>query len=187
MREHGVLQRVLLMYEECRRRLGAREPFAPAVLQSAADIIRRFVEEYHEKLEEDFLFPRFERADRLKDLVGIVGILRKQHAAGRGLTENVLRISGAPDLGGSNGRTELSGALQAFIHMYRPHAAREDTVLFPALHRIASPHELWELGEQFEEREEHLFGENGFDHIVEEVADLERQLDIQDLAEFTAG
>ena len=27
-------------------------------------------------------------------------------------------------------------AVEAFIRMYRPHEAREDTVLFPALHKV---------------------------------------------------
>src|SRR6266498_1452827 len=59
MREHGVLNRILLIYDEHLRMLSAKRAFDGSVLVSAADIIRRFVEEYHEKLEEDFLFPRF--------------------------------------------------------------------------------------------------------------------------------
>ena len=69
--------------------------------------------------------------------------------------------------------------------MYRPHAAREDTVLFPALHRIVSPHEYDALGEEFEQQEHRLFGEDGFEKVVDEVARLERQLGIEDLAQFT--
>jgi hypothetical protein len=54
--------------------------------------------------------------------------------------------------------------------MYRPHEAREDTVLFPALYTIVDPQEVRELGEQFEEQEHRLFGEDGFSRTVEEVA-----------------
>ena len=60
MREHGVLNRILLIYDEHLRMLSAKHPFDGSVLVSAADIIRHFVEEYHEKLEEDFLFARLE-------------------------------------------------------------------------------------------------------------------------------
>src|SRR3954467_642146 len=66
MREHGLLNRVLLVYEECARRLEAGE--AGKVLPDAAKIIRDFIEGYHEPLEEQQLFPRFRRADRLTDL-----------------------------------------------------------------------------------------------------------------------
>src|SRR4051812_27320049 len=62
MREHGALRRVLLIYDELGRRIEHQEPFPPEVLASAAGIVRRFVEDYHEKLEEDFIFPRFEKA-----------------------------------------------------------------------------------------------------------------------------
>ena len=42
--------------------------------------MREFVEDYHEKLEEDFLFPEFEKRN---ELVPLVKVLREQHAAGR--------------------------------------------------------------------------------------------------------
>ena len=80
MREHGVLKRVLLIYGEALRRLEAKQDFPPDALADAAGIIRRFIEDYHEKLEEDFLFPRFEKANQLVDLVKV---LRTQHQAGR--------------------------------------------------------------------------------------------------------
>src|ERR1051326_6724031 len=64
MREHGVLNRILLIYDEHLRLLAAKKTFDGSVLASAADIVKHFVEEYHEKLEEEFLFPRFRKADR---------------------------------------------------------------------------------------------------------------------------
>jgi hypothetical protein len=68
MREHGVLNRVLLIYDEAVRRLKGTGDFDPATLVASARIIRRFIEDYHEKLEEDYLFPRFEKAGKLADL-----------------------------------------------------------------------------------------------------------------------
>jgi hemerythrin-like domain-containing protein len=70
--------------------------------------------------------------------------------------------------------------------MYRPHEAREDTVLFPALHKIVPAKQLKELGEQFEKEEDRLFGEAGFEKTVEQVAAIEKQLGIYDLTQFTA-
>ena len=79
----------------------------------------------------------------------------------------------------------LAAALRQFVRMYRPHAAREDTVLFPALRRVVSGHEYGALGEQFEDEEHRLFGEDGFEKVVDEVAQLERRLGLDDLARFT--
>ena len=61
MREHGVLRRVMLVYDEAIQRLNGRQEVPLDVVSAGASIIRRVIEDYHEKLEEDFLFPRFER------------------------------------------------------------------------------------------------------------------------------
>lgn len=41
------------------------------------------------------------------------------------------------------------------------------------------------LGEDFERREHEVFGEDGFEHAVSEVDDIERALGIEGLAQFT--
>ena len=63
-----------------------------------------------------------------------------------------------------------------------PHAAREDTVLFPALHGIVSAHEYDSLGEDFEKKEQQLFGADGFEKMVDRIAVIEKSLGIYDLA-----
>ena len=52
MREHGVLKRVLLVYEEAIRRIDAKQDLSPDAVRNGAGIIRTFIEDYHEKLEE---------------------------------------------------------------------------------------------------------------------------------------
>jgi hemerythrin-like domain-containing protein len=182
MREHGLLNRVLLIYEEGLRRLDSGPEFPAKTIAGAAGIIRRFIEDYHEKLEEESLFPRFEKAGRLVDLVTV---LRQQHQAGRRLTAEIQRLSTPGEAHRKPARRELGRSLRLFVRMYRPHEAREDTVLFPALHQIVTAREYEELGDAFEDREHKLFGEDGFEKMVEEVAGLEKQLGIYDLAQFT--
>ncbi|MBI5572703.1 MAG: hemerythrin domain-containing protein [Desulfomonile tiedjei] len=182
MREHGVLRRILLMYENLRDRLSREEKFPVEALSGAAHIIQSFIENYHEKLEEDHLFPRFEKARKLVDLVEV---LRAQHEAGRLITALILKFSGADSLKEAAKRKEIAEALHRFIVMYRPHAAREDTVLFPALRSVVSEREFDLMGEAFEDKEQELFGKNGFEKIVTQVADLEKLLGIYDLAQFT--
>ena len=182
MREHGVLKRVLLIYGEALRRLDAKQDFPPDALADAARIIRSFVEDYHEKLEEDFLFPRFEKANQLVDLVNV---LRTQHQAGRRVTDITLRFANMQSVKNESERTQLVASMQQFIRMYNPHEAREDTVLFPAFHKIVSPHEFDSLGEDFEKKEDQLFGDDGFEKIVDKVAGIEKRFGIYDLAQFT--
>ena len=183
MREHGVLNRILLIYEEGLRRLRAKEEVLPDVFHKPATLVRKFVEDYHEKLEEKFIFPEFEKAKKLVDLVKV---LREQHEAGRKVTDVILRNAVADQFRKEDARKELVRSCEAFIRMYRPHEAREDTVLFPALHKIVPAKRLKELGEQFEKEEDRLFGEEGFEKTVDQVAAIEKQLGIYDLAQFTA-
>jgi hemerythrin-like domain-containing protein len=182
MREHGVLKRVLLIYAEVLRRLDAKEDFPPDALADAAAIIRSFVEDYHEKLEENFLFPRFEKANLLVDLVKV---LRTQHQAGRRVTDITLRFAKTGSLKNDSERAQLIDSMQQFIRMYNPHEAREDTVLFPAFRTIVSLHEFDSLGEDFEKKENELFGEDGFEKVVDKVAGIEKRFGIYDLAQFT--
>ncbi len=182
MREHGVLKRVLLIYGEALRRMDANQDLPPEPIAASARIIRSFIEDYHEKLEENSLFPRFRKANKLVELVDV---LQEQHQAGRRLTDVTLNLSTAKALKSAEERGRLAESLRQFIRMYSPHEAREDTVLFPAFHGIVSAHEYDALGEDFEKKEHELFGEDGFEKMVDRVASIEKSLGIYDLTLFT--
>jgi hypothetical protein len=77
---------------------------------------------------------------------------------------------------------KLIKLLTSFNAMYRPHEAREDTILFPALREIILKNEYFALVEDFEDKEYELFGEDGFEVMVEKVAGIEKQLGIYDLS-----
>src|SRR5438128_7963364 len=182
MREHGVLKRILLVYGEAIRRIDSKEDLPPEPLADSAKIIREFVEDYHEKLEEDFLFPRFKKANKLVDLVDV---LLQQHQAGRRLTDITMHLATSQALKNADDRRKLADSMRQFIRMYNPHEAREDTVLFPAFRGIVSAHEFDSLGEDFEKKEDELFGEDGFFKVVDRVAEIEKKLRIYELSQFT--
>ena len=181
MREHGVLDRVLLVYEAGLKKFDAKEDFDPAVLVNAAQIVRDFIENYHEQSEEQAVFPRFKKAGKL---VPLVDTLLAQHKAGRRVTETILQAAPGSRQDGDD-RRRLVPAIQSFIAMYRPHAAREDTELFPLLRGLVSPHEYDAMAEDFERKEHQLFGADGFEMMVQRVAGLEQSIGINDLAQFT--
>lgn len=181
MREHGVLKRVLLVYDELRERIAGKRPFAPEVVTQSADIIRSFIEQYHEKLEEEQLFPRFRKKGKLVELVDT---LEAQHKAGRRLTDRILGLARA-GLKADGERHQLSVALRQFGRMYAPHEAREDTILFPAIRQVVSKQEYDALGDEFEKKEHELLGRDGFEGMVERIAAIEKQLGLYDLAQFT--
>jgi hemerythrin-like domain-containing protein len=136
MREHGVLNRALLVYEEGLRRLRAKEDVPPEVFRATATLVRKFVEDYHEKLEENFIFPAFEKKNTLTDLVKV---LKRQHDPGRTLTDVILREAADDHFKKEDGRKAVVEGCEAFIRMYRPHEAREDTVCSRRCARFSRP------------------------------------------------
>ena len=182
MKEHGVLNRCLLIYEEGMKRIRHADEVSPEVFQHTAELVRTFVEQYHEPNEEKYIFPEFERA---KKLVELVETLKNQHRAGRAVTAQILNLSQPDKFRTKENQIKLLEACDSFIRMYRPHEAREDTVLFPALRTILSPEKIEELGDRMEEDEKQVLGKDGFEKSVERVALIEKQLGIYDLSQFT--
>jgi hemerythrin-like domain-containing protein len=181
MREHGVLDRVMLVYEAGLKKFDLNEDFDPAVITGAAQIVRDFIENYHEESEEQAVFPRFKKAGKM---VPLVDTLVAQHKAGRTVTDRILQHAPAGRKDGDD-RHQLVSSIRSFITMYRPHAAREDTDLFPLLRGVVSPHEFDAMAEDFERKEHKLFGADGFEMMVHRVAGLEQSIGIADLAQFT--
>ncbi len=182
MEEHGVLQRLLLVYEEVARRLRCCQEFAGSILAEATGLVRTYIQDHHEKLEEELIFPRFDKAGKM---VALVKILRDQHEAGRRLIDQLQGQTGPEAPKNFVQRAQLEAQLTLFARMYRPHAAREDTVLFPALRAMLLPTEFADLGKRLREEERHRLDREGQEKLLREVSDLEKALGIHDLEQFT--
>ena len=184
IREHGVLRRALLVYTAAAGKLRANaSALPPDALQKTAKLFRAFGEEYHEKkLEEQFIFPAVRKAGGAGG--SLPDILVVQHDRGREITDYILAVTNGTKLVGNAGN--LAKALEAFVLMYEHHAAREDTVIFPAWKQTMTEEQLDEMGEKFEEIEHEQFGEDGYETAVKQIADIEGGLGLSDISQFTA-
>jgi hemerythrin-like domain-containing protein len=182
MREHGILRRIMLIYDEIARRLKQGSEFPLQVLAAANDIIRRFMQDYHETNEQFHVFNRFGNTGKMVELVAL---LYQQHLAGRKLIDRVNILSTEDHLKNPAARLRVAEFLHTFNQVYRRHAAWEDTVLFPAFRSVISPQDFTAVGETFAREEEKLFGPDGYEKMVGQVADLEKKLAIHNLQQFT--
>ena len=179
MREHGILNRVLLVYEECQRRLSGKN-FEPSALNKAAIIIRDFIEKYHEEIEEEHVFALLTTSGKH---VKLCQDLKLQHDIGRKITSELITLSSSkPD---DEALKKMDEGIARFIRMYRPHEAFEDTVVFPAFRELLSEKEYKQYGDKFEARERKQFGTDGFDKYQEKITEIEKSLGIYDIKQFT--
>ena len=171
MREHGVIRRVLVIYRESALRLRSNAPSVSAdALQRAAKLMQTFGENYHERqLEEAHIFPAVKKAGG--PAAAEIDTLFAQHQRGREITEYVLG-STSKRIAVANA-APLASALESFARMYEEHAAREDTIIFPAWKKALSAKELDAMGDLFEDIEHKTFGKDGFDDAVDQITAIE--------------
>ncbi len=184
MREHGVLRRALLVFAEVAGRM-RRSPASvpPEALRNTARLFRTFGEDYHErKLEEAFIFPALKGTK--SPAAAYPDILTAQHNRGREITDYIIAVTEAAKIGAE--AATLAAALEAFVRMYEYHAAREDTIVFPAWKEVVTDSQYDELSDKFEEIEHQEFGKDGFEDAVKRIGDIEDSLGLGDLAQFTA-
>jgi hemerythrin-like domain-containing protein len=177
MREHGVLRRALLVYSESVPKIRANPGGIPAdALMRTAKLFRSFGEDYHKA----YIFPAVKKAGG--PAAGYADVLKAQHDRGREVTEYILAVTGKGVIGTGDAEA-LARALESFVLMYQNHAAREDTIVFPAWKEALSERQLHEIGDKFEEIEHQQFGKDGYEDAV---AQIEQALGLADLAQFTA-
>jgi hemerythrin-like domain-containing protein len=185
MREHGLLRRALLVYIETVPKLRANPAGVDAAaIARTAKLFRSFGEDYHEKkLEEAHIFPAVRKAGG--PAAAYVDVLIAQHNRGREITDYILAVAGKGAIGSGNAEP-LARAFETFVLMYQNHAAREDTIVFPAWKKALSERQLREMGDKFEDIERQTFGKDGFEDAVKQIAQIEQTLGFADLTQFTA-
>lgn len=179
MGEHGIVRRIMVVWTEIDGPLRRGEPIDASALASSVDVLQWFIERFHERVEEEQVFPRLERAGRE---VGLVHTLRAQHEVGRAVTRELSALIAAGM--DEHARAPIADRLADHARMYAAHASREDTVVFPALREIVG--NGWaELGEQFDQHEEHTIGAGGLARALAQVEAVEDAFGLSDLSRFT--
>lgn len=171
-RQHAAVTRIILIYDEILKRLKNNETYPPEALSQTAIISRTFMQDYHEKLEEGLIFPRFDKAYRHVDLVHV---LKRQHELGNQALNTLLADIelGSPD------KTKIADSIKTIIQLYSPHKDREDVVLLTDLKTILTPGEYEEVWQELQKKEKEHFGEHGFKNLEDKIEEIETSLGIE--------
>ncbi len=184
MREHGVIRRALLIYAEIVPKLRHNSSAVDAAaLRQTAQLFRTFGEDYHERmLEEQHIFPMIRKQGT--ELQRYANVLTDQHQRGREITDYVLAVTNSGKISSAHAEP-LARVFEGFVRMYENHAAREDTIVFPAWKKNYSDKQLDEISDQFEDIEHKMFGKDGFEDAEKKISRIEEALDLSNLALFT--
>jgi hemerythrin-like domain-containing protein len=185
MREHGILRRILIIYRETAPKIVDNPAAVDAdALANATRLFQAFGERYHEQLlEEQHIFPRVRKTGG--EAASLVDTLLAQHARGREITAYIVDRTKSGKITTADAGA-MAKTLTAFARMYEPHAAREDTIVFPAFKQALGAKAYDEIGDQFEDIERREFGGDGFDMALDKVAQAEQALGVSNLGSFTA-
>lgn len=184
MREHGVIRRALLVYAEIADKI-RKSPASvdAAALNKAAKLFRTFGEDYHERmLEEQHIFPIVRKMKG--EAAKYPDILIAQHNRGREITDYTLSVTSGARISTLHAEP-LARAFEGFVRMYENHAAREDTIVFPAWKTNFSNKQLDELSDQFEDIEHKMFGKDGFEDAEKTISNIESAFGFGDISQFT--
>ncbi len=117
----------------------------------------------------------------------LIDVLIKQHAAGRRHTQKIIDQTKGGALPKGEELQKFTDGLAAYNTMYRHHEAREDTEVFPALKLLLPPSEYRDLSGIFKEREQELFGAQGFEAMLDKIEAIEREAGIANIGQFTTN
>ena len=170
MYEHGVYRRLVGIYANCLKRVKNGE-LRIAEIVKVSNIIKDFVEEFHEKIEERYIFPAFISAGKN---ISTINLLLKQHKLGRVLTSNILFLAQQK---GDNHK-KLEKLLEKYIGMMGLHGVREDTDIFRKLEEVIPEEQLRTISYNEEKLEREKFGEKALDKLISEIRPIEKELGI---------
>lgn len=181
-RQHGLLHRSVSILEEVRGGMDARMDLPPEIIQGTVEVIRRFLVDFHQKVEDKHLFPAFEAA---KKMGGLIGVLREQHEAGTQLVEVLRQLAAGFSAKDLEKRRTMASGIHKLSRMYRAHADREDTVLFPVFRQVVTPKAYDLVNAEVRKAEIQAGGMSAYEEAVQKLSGYENMLGIGDLSAFT--
>lgn len=177
-KNHGLLNRMILIYEELIRRLKNNIRIGNKIVYYTAYIIKNYVENYH-KTNKIYIYPLL-RTNNIE--IEIIDELANLHKINKQLINHILKISENDFISDKN---ELIFYMQQYIKISRYHTSREDTVIFPKFINLLDNETMIDYSWLFDEKQNEYLGLNGFNNYLNIIVSIEKYLNIHDLKEIT--
>ena len=170
MFEHSILDRILLIFEKI-----INSPSNKIVdskyLKLLVLIIKIFIENHHEKMEELYVFPTI-TSNNNKELVKI---LIEEHKISKILTDKIFKYCKNNDIYNKNIEL-IKKLLEKFIHMYRYHESHENIEIYPEFEENITRSEYKKINNLVEENEKLILGKIKIKNIIKIIIKIEKIL-----------
>ncbi|MGA9141127.1 MAG: hemerythrin domain-containing protein [Methanocella sp.] len=181
-REHAIMERLMIVLESEVARIIEGEEVDLFPINHAAITIKTFGADHHMVDEEQFVFPKLRESGTMDKLVDTLEI---QHDKGRELISRIIDLTRAGHIDDIAQINELAGLCMSFVIMYRPHAAWEETVAFPALYEIATENYIDNINMRMHDEERTLMSDPGLRRLMDNLRKIEEAAGTSDLGCFT--
>jgi hemerythrin-like domain-containing protein len=179
--EHAMIDRVLLAIDHTLKTAGHSRNADLTPIAKGCDLIKAALVQHHMKIEEDHIYPKFEKDPVLGPLASD---LKEQHVEARKLFARMDQLAKSGARGEGN-VAELKRVFVDFKDMMTAHDAREATVLFPAMQGTWSDDQLHKLREAQEKDEKKLLGEDADEKLYGMLGEVESAAGIESVKDFT--
>lgn len=165
MYEHALLDRIILLLEHINIKLVDDLDISKKMEQIIIliTIVKDFIENFHEKMEEKYIFPYFSKHEKYKEYINI---LIFQHIESNKITNKIIEYA-------KENNKELNSMIHQFIYMYRAHANRENTIIFKKIKKIIPIDEYKKISEKMDLLEDEQFGKGAYDKFLKMIIDIE--------------
>lgn len=181
-REHAMIGRLMIAMESMIARLVDDPETDLFPINHAAIAIKEFGTEHHMADEEQFIFPKLREAGLLEDLIGTLTV---QHERARLMIGRIIALTRAGHVDDLGQRNEIANLCMSFVIMYRAHAAREETVVFPALYDAVTENYIDNIGKRMRDEERGLMSDPGLRKLMDNLRKIEAAAGTAELARFT--
>jgi hemerythrin-like domain-containing protein len=181
-REHAIMERLMIVLESEVARIANGEDIDLFPVNHAAITIKAFGADHHMVDEEQFIFPKLREAGTMDSLVDT---LELQHDKGREIIGRIIDLTRAGHIEDPGHLNELISLCLSFVIMYRPHAAWEETVVFPGLYDISTENYIDNINMRMHEEERALMSDPGLHRLMDNLRKIEKAAGTSELEHFT--
>lgn len=179
MYEHSILVRILLIFEELiKKDIIFLENHNFRYINLLTKIIKIYIENHHEKMEEKYIFPQIRFNKK------IVTNLIIQHRLSNIITNKLILLTLNKHIYLKN-INKIIELLKLYITLYRKHENIENTEIFPEFLKNISKEKYKKYGEEMEKHEKKILKNLKVKHFIKFIEYVEKQLNISNISLFT--